>query len=210
MVKLAGATPRKIIKLWGPSADTAFRAISDGLFQRGFDGPLTWEEGTSVPYVRDTAESIRVILSISKCGGALGFSLFDSVVTVWSKTIFTNTISSDPWFSLRAAHDPLTEGYVPCLVTRLSHQKWAQQPGASNPSWFLTMEDIQGANVAGWFDDFDLLQLPFVIGLNTDAALDQALSAAIAYERPSWVKSDGPRFVHIQERLLALRRGRLA
>jgi hypothetical protein len=205
-VDLNLVVPNKALKFWGKNSTTAIKLISQRLAALGFTGPLTWGHGTVIPFFLDTSETVRVVLSLSKCGGISDAALFDGVAAIWSKTIHDKTISSDPWSPIGSGYENWHNGYVPCLTYRLSHLKWAEKPSAINPAWAMTSEVTSQPNAAAWLSDFESLLFPFLMGLMSDSDLAQAMSAAIAYVPPTWVKSDGPRFVNIRELLLALQR----
>jgi hypothetical protein len=198
--------PKKVINIWGENSPAAFEYITQRLTTLGCIGPLTWRHGTLIPYYFDTSDSIRVMLSLSKCGGNGNTALFDGDAVVMSKTIHDKTIASDPWNPIGSGYDKWHEGYVACLVYDLSHLKWAQKESAINPAWEMTLETngISKPNAIAWFSDFESLLLPLLLNLKTDANLTQAMLNTVNYERPSWVKSDGPGSRRIRELLIAL------
>lgn len=202
------AIPKKVLSTWGKGFHAAFEFISQRLTRLGCIGPLTWSQSTSIPYLLDTSDSIRVILSLSKCGGDGNTALFDGVASIWSKTIHDKTIIGDPWNPIGRGYEKWHVGYVPCLVYRLSHLKWTESESAINPAWAMSLESegISEPNATAWLADFESLLLPRLLKLKSDTDLTQAMLNAINYVRPSWVKSDGPGFVSIRELLVALNR----
>lgn len=202
------AIPKKVLSTWGNDFPAAFEFISQRLTGLGFIGPLTWSEVTSISFILDTSKSIRVVLSISKCGGIGNTALFDGVAVILSKTIYDKTIAGDPWSPIGSGHEKSHEGYKACLVYRLSHLKWAESESNINPAWAMTLESegIPEPNATAWLADFESLLLPLLLKLKSDADLTQAMLNAINYVRPSWVKSDGPGFGRIRELLIALNR----
>jgi hypothetical protein len=202
------AIPKKVIAIWGEDSPAAFNYITQRLNTVGCVGPLTWRETYSIPYYLDTSESIRVMLSLSKCGGNGNTALFDGIAVVMSKSIHDRTIASDPWYPIGFGYDKWHEGYKPCLGYRLSHLKWVEKESTINPAWEMTLETNRTSkiNAIAWLSDFESLLLPLLLNLKTDANLARAMLNAINYERPSWVKSDGPGFGRIQELYVALHR----
>lgn len=202
------AIPQKIVKIWGRDFPTAFDFVHQKLNALGFVGPLTWKHGTLLPFYLDVSKSIRVILSLSKCGGIGDTGLFDGVAVVMSKTIHERTISDDPWGPLGDGDEKWHEGYVACLVYRLAHLKWAEKESTINPAWAMTLSrnGTSELDATAWLHDFESLLLPVVLRLKTDADLTQAMLDAINYKRPDWVKSDGPGFGRLRELVGALNR----
>ena len=208
ITKVNRAAPKKVTNIWGESFPAAIEVISQRLTTLGCIGPLSWSQSTSIPYLLDTSDSIRVVLSLSKCGGIGHTALFDGVASIWSKTIHDKTIASDPWNPIGYGYEKWHEGYVPCLVYRLAHLKWAESESTINPAWAMTLKSdgISEPTATAWLSDFESLLFPLLSKLKTDTDLAQAMLGAINYVRPSWVKSDGPGFVRIRELLVALNR----
>jgi hypothetical protein len=200
--------PQKVINTWGEKFPAAIEHISQRLTSIGWIGPLTWRQSSSIPYLLNTSDSIRVILSLSKCGGNANAALFDGVASIWSKSIHDKTIPDDPWSPIGHGYEKWHVGYVPCLTYRLSHLKWAEAESAINPAWAMTLESDESSepNATAWLADFETLLLPRLLTLKSDGDLTQAMLHAINYVRPSWVKSDGPGFGGIRELLVALNR----
>ncbi|MCU6498286.1 hypothetical protein LPN04_10825 [Rugamonas sp. A1-17] len=200
------AVSKKILTIWGANAGEAFDLLSEMLTQRGFKGPLTWKHGYLVPYLIDPCEDIRVILSISRCGGVGGHHFFDTSAVVLSKKIHQNSLPSDPWANAVNGDSRWYDGYVPCMVSRLSHMKWASRPSDDNPAWSLSADDTVVPGIRSWITDFDELMLPFILQLRSNGDLAKAMWDALHYQRPAWVKSDGPGFVSFKELFMALQR----
>jgi hypothetical protein len=204
------ATPKKIpqknLKFWGADSILAIQALIDGVREREFFGPISWQSPGSISFLHDASDNIRIMLSVGRCGMEFGYGLFDSSLVVLSKTIFENTLPSDPWGRLLSDDEPWQNGFVPCLATSLAHLKWAESVGTKNPVWRMTTNPEVESNIFSWFADFDRLLWPTIARLKSDADLHRQLSAAINYRRPDWVKSTGPNFVFLRERLAALSR----
>lgn len=192
----------KLESKWGDAAWVALRALSDQFKARGFDGPLSLKEAGFLSFRRDACKSIRIIASVSRCGSDhLGHGLFDVVLIVWSSTIFRNTRESDPWYPVGAGYESWNQGYVACLVARLSHLKWAETAGAHNPAWPMTTEGINTC-----LNDLDALVMPRLISLRSDDDLVTLLDCVRRYPKPKWVQSDGPGIRNLELLLHALQR----
>jgi hypothetical protein len=198
--------PKKIISRWGWQSKAALEMIVTHLSAIGFAGPLTWRHVNSFPFLFDVSETVRVIVSLSRCGGSLHNTLFDGVAVVMSKTIYTATIPSDPWASVLGGDENWHSGYTPCLTYHLSHFKWVQRQSQHNPSWVMTSDEAVEGNANEWIRDFSSYLLPLLVKLKSDLDLESAMLDAIIYTRPTWVKSDGPSFVYLRELLGALQR----
>lgn len=70
----------------------------------------------------------------------------------------------------------------------------------------MTAQPTVQDGVHCWLDDFKLLQMPMISWLSSDSALSDAIQGALEYRKPGWVKSDGPGFVWMKEKLAALLR----
>jgi hypothetical protein len=195
---------RRHVSEWGPDFPQVLEFLTAQLSQRGFFGPTNLEERCLFSFWIDTCESVRVTLAFSRFSidVSTGVGLFDSSVVVRSKTLYLKTLSTDPWRAVSEGRD--NHGYVPCYVDRLAHRKWAKQPSDRNPSWLMTADSSVASNLYDWLNDFDQLHLPHIRQLNSDSALISAMHSALRYQKPAWVKSDGPGLVRMPERLAAL------
>lgn len=114
--------PLSTRRRWGESASGAFDFASDALSAHGFSGPLTWKEKSLVPFSRDLADTIRVIVSLSAFSLGDSVARFDCVAVLLSRTIADLTTPRDPWYERSSDAPPWHQGYKACLTIRLSHQ----------------------------------------------------------------------------------------
>jgi hypothetical protein len=192
--------PKKIYNRWGEEAGEMFSFLADALQARGFRGPLYWKEAAMVPFAIDVTDKIRLFLTLSTAGGSQTETFFDSALIILSKRLAENTLPSEPWWAVHTEEE--FAGYLPCMVLRLSHMKWAAAPSDHNPAWVSSR-----AGAARWLEDFDALLRPVVKQLRSDYDLAKLMWDAIHYERPAWVLSDAPASaMFFRERFMALQR----
>jgi hypothetical protein len=178
----------KLEKKWGEESWSALQLLVSRLDAWRFDGPLSLKEAGFLSFLHDPAESIRVVASVSRCGAdEFGHGLFDVVLTFWSSTIFRCTTEADPWYPVGAGYESWHQGYVACLVARLSHLKWASAESIRNPAWPMSSGGVQDC-----LADLESFVLPHVKSLRTDEDLAALLACAMKYRRPPWVRSDPP------------------
>lgn len=196
---------RKILKRhvaeWGPGFPQAIEFLSETLAHRGFSGPENLGERCFFSFKTSTCETIQITLSFSRFSqdASTEIGLFDSGFGVRSKTLYLKMPTSQG--GLNASKVRNETGFEPCYVDSLAHRKWAQQPRSTNPYWLMTTNSLIPSNLHDWLRDFDQLHMPFIRQLNADDALISAMHAALSYKKPSWVKSDGPRFVNMRKNL---------
>lgn len=196
--------PKGVIRAWGQGSEEAFRFVIDELRERGFEEPRTWKHKFAVDFSISPCASIRVDVGLSLFSQESGIGQFASSIVVMSKTLQAKSTYRDPWTGGSA--EDKDEHFLPCFVDGLGHRKWAQAPRATNPFWFMTLDSGVFPNVRHWLADFDQLHLPRIRALASDAVLVQEMKAALDYKKPEWVKSDGPHFVWMRERLAVLER----
>lgn len=194
----------KLEKKWGATSWPALQLLVHQLTARQFDGPLSLREPGFFSFRYDPSGSIRVIASISRCGADdFGNGLFDVVLTFWSSTIFKATTDADPWYPVGAGYESWHQGYVACLVARLSHLKWAASATSRNPAWAMSTEGVEAC-----IADLDALVMPKVRSLHSDDDLSTLLACVLRYQRPPWVGSDSPGIRNLDLLAKALLRGK--
>jgi hypothetical protein len=194
----------KLEKKWGGASWPAVQSLAHQLNARQFVGPLSLKEPGFLSFRSDPSRSIRVIASISRCGAdERGYGLFDVVLTFWSSTIFTATTEADPWYPVGAGYESWHEGYVACLVARLSHLKWASAEADRNPAWAMSADGVDAC-----LADLDSLVMPKVRSLRSDDDLAALLACVLRYQRPPWVRSDSPGIRNLDLLAAALERGK--
>jgi len=193
----------KLEKKWGSSSWPALQSVVHHFNSCQFIGPLSLKDPGFLSFRFDPDLSIRVIASISRCGtDDRGVSLFDVVLTLWSSTIFGTTTKADPWYPVGAGYESWHQGYVACLVARLSHLKWASAETNKNPAWTMTSE-----GVVACIADLDSLAVPKLRSLRSNDDLAEFLTCVMTYQRPPWVRSDSPGMRNIAMLVAALQRG---
>ncbi len=178
----------KLERKWGAASWSALQLLAAQLNTRQFDGPLSLKDPGFLSFRHDPSGSIRLTASISRCGSdEFGQGLFDVVLTFWSSTIFNATTEADPWYPVGAGYESWHQGYVACLVARLSHLKWATADSTRNPVWAMSTEGVESC-----IADLDSLVMPQVKSLRSDDDLSALLACVLRYQRPAWVRSDSP------------------
>lgn len=202
--------PKRVAQAWGERSFDAIDYIIQKVKLIDYSGPLPWEDVFSIRFYKDVTPEIRLFLTINLSPRKpLGITAFDSTIVIQSRVLFRNSIDTDPWMKSRSLELLKEEqGFLPCLTLSLAHEKWVKQEDSEfNPLWLMILDKIEGfPNVEEWENDFKSLLDARLGKIRSERNLIALMEEALSYERPSWVKSDGPKFSRLAERIIVMKR----